>query len=181
MMDIDSLAKRLCDRPLTNILVAGYIDESESMKHFHPMFDDIYFDFTGVLLRASSIDQFWHLGLDLVERVECRFQIEEGDDFGVCPLDFVLQDPAGSNRLKQIIVFRESNIDATPGKTICAALTLHSGGTATAFDTLFLDPRNEYGIRLGTQAALIEWRRANSTSVSPAVEMAYPPMLPDRV
>jgi hypothetical protein len=174
MTDIDAVAASLRGRRLTDILVTGYIDGPESKRRFHPMFDDVYFDFDGLLLRASATDQFWYVELDLVDRVECRFQIEEDDEFGVCPLDFVLRHPGGPYHLRQIITFTAHGMEASSRKAVCAALVLEFEGTEVAIDTLFMDPRNEFGIQLGTEAALAEWRRANAGAESPAVERAHP-------
>jgi hypothetical protein len=170
MMDMAAVAARLSGRQLTEILVAGYIDGLGSTRRFHPMFDDMYFDFDGLLLRASATDQFWHIELDFVDRIECRFQIEEDDEFCVCPLDFVLRHPAGPYHLKEIITFMATGMDASPDKAICAALVLEFEGTEATTTTLFLDPRNDFGIHLGTEATLAEWRLANAMADSPAME-----------
>lgn len=174
MTDIDAIAARLLGRQLTDILVTGYIDGPEPTRRFHPMFDDVYFDFDGLLLRASATDQFWYVELDLVDQIECRFQIEEDDEFCVGPLDFVLRHPAGPYHLRQIITFMAPGMDASSRKAVSAALVLEFGGTAAATDILFLDPRNDFGIQLGTHGMLAEWRRANAASGSPAVERVYP-------
>lgn len=174
MMDIEQLAERLYGRTLKDILVAGYIDTLDSVKRFHPMFEDIYFDFDGIILRASSIQQFWYLGLEVIDKIDCRFELEDDDEFAVCSLEFVLASPSGLNIVRSLVAFIAQDGLAVNGNMVCAALVFDCGDATLARDVVFLNPRNEFGIHLGTHAALENWRRENALTAAPFIEQTFP-------
>ena len=159
MNSISTILQTIKGKLLTAILVTGYIDRDNSYKQFHPMFDDIYFDFEGVLIRASATSQFWYIQLELVKHIEFRYKLEDGDELCVSPLDFLLRVPSGNNYLKEIVVFS----DKTPEKFIQAIeLRLECRSENVISDTIFLDPRNDFGIHLGKEPALAEWKFCNA-------------------
>lgn len=174
MKDIEWLAGYLHGRTLTDIVVPGYIDTVDTVKRFHPMFDDIFFQFDGIILRASSIEQFWYLGLDLVDKIDYRFELEDDDEFGISSVDFVLARPTGPNIVRQLIAFTAQDESVGYDRVVCAALELDHGDVNSAPDIVFLNPRNEFGIHLGTHDALENWRQENSVASLPALERVFP-------
>ena len=172
--ELDDMLRGIYGRTLKDILVAGYIDTLDSVKRFHPMFEDVYFDFDGIILRASSIQQFWYLDLEVIDKIERRFELEDDDEFAVCSLEFILTSPTGPNIVQSLIAFVAQDELAGNSNIVCAALEFDCGDAALAREVVFLNTRNEFGIHLGTRAALEDWRRENALATVPFIEQLFP-------
>lgn len=172
--ELDNMLRGIYGRTLKDILVAGYIDTLDSVKQFHPMFEDIYFDFDGIIIRASSIQQFWYLGLEVIDKIDCRFELEDDDEFAVCSLNFMLAFPSGPNIFRNLVAFIAPDELIDSGNIVCAALEFDCGDATLAREVIFLNPRNEFGIHLGTHAALENWRCQNALAVTLLVERTFP-------
>lgn len=158
-------------RALTDLLVAGYTDHDGQAQRFHPMFDDVYLDFGGRLVRASSAGQFWTLELALVERIEPRFALEDDDAFAVSSIAFVLAHPEGDNRLVELRAFTAAD-DAAHGRPACcgAAFVFAPDAGGGAPDLLFLDPRNRFGIHVRGREGLAAWQAERRDAGAPVDE-----------
>lgn len=154
MRDFLDIEATLRHRKLTDMLVAGFVDETNSIRRFHPMFEDVYFDFDGLLLRASSVGQYSQLRLSLVDRIECNFDIEEDDEFCVCPLDFVLKYPEGDYFLAEAKFFADPESTSRGTSLQSAALRFECRGVETLTETIFIDPAHIFGIKLGGEVEL---------------------------
>lgn len=110
----------------------------------------------------------------MIDKIEYRFELEDDDEFAVCSLEFVLTSPTGPNIVQSLIVFIEQDELVGNGNIVCAALELDCGDATLAPEIIFLDPRNEFGIHLGTRAALEDWRRENALATVPFIEQLFP-------
>lgn len=162
MINIDCLVDALKNRRLTDVFVTGYIDEKEGVKHFHPMFEDVYFEFESVLLKVSSIDQYWNLKINLVNNIHGEIEIDEDDEFCVGSIrHLLLNNPDGDNYLMALTVFVDGESQLDGGIVKRAAFQIGNQMGNRPSGIVFIDPENPYGIQLGGQPELLAWRENN--------------------
>jgi hypothetical protein len=141
---VTDLANVLINRPLNDVLVAGFIEKDAQPLQFSANYRILYFDFDGVFLKSSVVRDEGELALTFVDgpRVE---QYPDDDDLlpAISSIrDLVLFDPNGSNLLVSIHLWnaREGGASITS-----AALRFDvSGG-----QQIFVDPSYFFGMRIG--------------------------------
>jgi hypothetical protein len=148
--------------PIEEIYVTGYIDSGtgpcssllpfSTCRQFHPIWDDVYLCLGEQLLRLSTSDRDPRLRLLYASRIECSFEIDPDDTFGVMGmLRTVLQSGHDSARILEVELFVDSDCD--PEHCIVAA----AGLVTSESDYLFFDPLTFEGIHVGGRRSRDLW------------------------
>jgi hypothetical protein len=149
---------------LDDLLVTGFIDGGSSLSdiakplrhfgQFHALWDEVYLEVGQVLLRFTAIDAYSKLKMEQVERIECYFDIDPNDTFGVMSilravLPFGLGDSA---RVKQLDVYTAPDEPLIPGVVTALGLLIGQG------DYLFFNPQDVVnGIHVGSERERDTW------------------------
>lgn len=163
MSKITDIIEVFRSKRLSNLLVPGFVDEFGAVKRFHPMLENVYFEFDDQLLRCSSIDQYWNLQLELVKEISCEFEIDEDDEFCISSIsELVLKYPYGQNYVIGLRVFLSEESRLDEGIVKCAGFEIQCPESErTGDDSIFLDPQNPFGIQIDKKDLELEWRRMN--------------------
>jgi hypothetical protein len=170
---MDKLVSLLEATPLTGIVAGAFIDNDDEPKQTRLLLQCIYLKFDNQLLRCSSVGQFDQLAFELVDGIDPAASSSEArlfEDYEFClvPLTNLFVSEALSNhRVSGIRCFLDSRADADRGVVTVAAMFLESG------ETLFLDPRNTFGIRIGNRLDFDVWVRLNTNENSDYREFAW--------
>src|SRR5262245_14182427 len=157
MNNVNEVVRAMMGKKLVDVIVAGYVDHENGIARFHPLFDNVYFEFDdGPLVQLSSIDQFWNLRLKLVDEIRSEIAIDEDDEFCAGSIrHLTLRHPDADSVLRSLTLVVDSS---DPGlATKCAVFEFHDP-TGAAIDTVFVDPQHTYGLRFAGDAEWTEWR-----------------------
>ncbi|WNG22794.1 hypothetical protein F0U62_01200 [Cystobacter fuscus] len=149
---------------LDDLLVTGYIDGGSSLSdiakplrhfgQFHALWGKVYLEVGQVLLRFSAIDASSKLKMEQVERIECYFDIDPDDTFGVMSmLRTILPSGLGNSvRVKQLDVYTAPDEPLIPGVVTALGLLTGQG------DFLFFNPQDVvHGIHVGSERERDIW------------------------
>jgi hypothetical protein len=161
-MLISELLGILEQSSLTDIYVPGFIDDGtgsatkkylpQGGRQFHPMSDNVYLQFVDRLLRCRAPEQHSRMSVVPVEQIECGFEIDLDDTFGVTSVFRLARQSGGdSARVLRLDVFLGEGCDLE--HCVFAALGLLLDGE----DYLFLDPLDFDGIRIGSDRMREAW------------------------
>lgn len=143
-------------KSLTDILVTGFVDQSDSNYQFYPMLHQIYFKFEDVTVRFASIGQGSAVEIGVVPEILCEFDIDEGDAFCVSSLSLLLfVAPYHKARARSMEVFYSDSENPEEGVLKCVGFELDLG------EYIFLDPCNYFGMQIGCRDKRDAWLRDN--------------------
>jgi hypothetical protein len=178
MTDINIVTNLLKDRKLTNIFVSGYLDKCKSTTYFHPMLRFLYLQFEDIILEVSSVDQYWNVEIAVVDHIKCKFEIDEDDEFCISSIyQMVVNYPDWENMFDELQVFAGDDSRLDKGVVRRVALRLKCRGSDNMTDTIFIDPQNTFGIKLGGEIELGNWKAENLLDNSGADGDASPGIL----
>ena len=170
---MDKLVSFLETASLTGIFAGAFIDEDDEPKRVRLLLECIYLEFDDQLLRCSSIGQFDQLALELVGDVDPTASARDArlfEDYEFClvPLtNLFVGEALSSHRVMGIRCLLDARADAERGIVTVAAMFLENG------ETLFLDPRNTFGVRIGNKLDFDAWVRLNTEGDSNLREFAW--------
>jgi len=170
---MDELVRFLETASLTDIFTGAFIDDDDEPKQARLLLECVYLKFTDRLLRCSSIGQFDQLALELVSGVEPAASSSDArlfEDYQFCtvPLTHLFVSEAlASHRVMGIRCHLDARAVAERGIVTVAAIFLENG------ETLFLDPRNTFGVRIGNKRDHDEWLRLNTEGNSDYHEFTW--------
>jgi len=147
---------------LTELFVPGFTDDgggrisSDTLPNaavvFHPMPDDVYLKFGRQLVHLRSIDQYSRMSATFAEKIECSFEIDPDDTFGVVPVfDYVLESARDSARVSRLDAFLGEGCDPDECMFVALGMACDSG------DYLFFDPLDYEGIHIGSIRKRQSW------------------------
>lgn len=151
---------------LRGVLAGAFINDDDDPKQARLLLEAIYLKFDNQWLRCSSIGQYDQLALELSEKIEpaastIESRVLEDYEFCVVPLtNLFMNEALASYRVQAVQCFLDSRADEQRAIVTTIALLLENN------QTLFLDPRNTFGVRLGNAFDLEEWMRLNAESDS---------------
>lgn len=166
-ISIEHLKSIFEHQPLNGLFVTGYIDEGSSLPHdakprcrfgqFHALWDEVYLEVGETLLKFRAIDGYSKLRMERVERIECSFDIDPDDTFGVMSiLRTLLPGGQESARVKQLDVYTDPNATHESGIVTTLGLLLDHD------EYLFFDPQDAInGIHIGpvrSRELWLAWR-----------------------
>jgi hypothetical protein len=131
------------DAPLTNILIAGFVDiDDDGHRAFHAMMDCVYIKIGSLQFSLCSSQQNSSLVVRSDAEIKCEFEIDEDDEFCVCSvMQLFLSAPYSDSRIQRFDWFRSASCEI-PVLT-AMGLSLDRG------EYLFFDPMNYFGIQIG--------------------------------
>jgi hypothetical protein len=161
MNKLEKIISLFENAPLTDIWLAGFLDEDEKpYKIFHAMQSTIYLEFGDIFLRCAEINQYDQLAMDIVTEITIDFDIDEDDEFCISSII----EPSVSYLHKDYYI---TNFRALIGETsnlkegIVKYLELRFDNG----DTILLDPINLFGIRISSQLVLNDLRLSALNSI----------------
>jgi len=170
---MDKLVRFLETTLLTGVFSGAFIDDDDEPKRARLLLDCIYLQFSNQLLRCSSIGQYDQLAFELVSDVDPAASASDArlfEDYEFClvPLtNLFVSEALSGHRVMAIRCLLDARADAERGVVTVAAIFLENG------ETLFLDPRNTFGVRIGNQLDFDEWVRLNAEGNSNYREFAW--------
>jgi hypothetical protein len=170
---MNELVSFLGTSSLTGVFAGAFIDDDDEPKQARLLLQCIYLKFADHLLRCSSIGQFDQLALELVSSVDPAASSSDArlfEDYQFClvPLmNLFVSEALSSHPIIGIRCFVDTRADAERGIVSVAAMFLENG------ETLFLDPRNTFGVRIGNRRDLDELVRLNTEGNSDYREFTW--------
>jgi hypothetical protein len=141
---ITDLANVIINRPLNDVLVAGFVEKGTQPLQFCANYRILYFDFDGIFLKSSVVRDEGQMELAFVDSPNAEHYPDDDDLLPAISSirDLVLFDPNGSNLLVSIHLW---NARESGASIACAALRFDvSGG-----QQIFVDPSYYFGMRIG--------------------------------
>lgn len=164
------LLTALEEKPITEIYVPGSLDTegyavredflppaSPVWRQFRPWWTYVYLELgADTLFMLELVDQYDRIVIAGAGRIECRFDMDNADNFGFAPfLRTVLQRAEQPPRIVSVDLFTTSGL---AGAEYIASIGMQSA----AGDYIFFEGWNIDGIRLGSSIgrdAWVEWFR----------------------
>jgi hypothetical protein len=145
---------------ITNLWLVGFIEGKLPRKEFHPMLWWIYFQFETCYLRCESVNQ-WHAKLQIVESIALDFEVDPDDEFAVMPAAglFLSEPKTKGQKIVRFECLLDESSNLENGLVKCGGFVLSNS------DTLFFDPSNSLGFRLGTADQVKSWTSRLHTDV----------------
>jgi hypothetical protein len=158
MSDIEDIVAAIQSKPLTDILVVGYVDNSDGARRFHPRLTTVYLQFAHeFMVRCTSIDQYDKLKLDLVREISFDFPLRDDQSYCTSSIaELLLATPYWDQHVTAIRVYIDQDSRLSEGIVKCAGLRIQD------VDSLFLDPTHIFGIQLGKREAEKMWAGENA-------------------
>lgn len=162
-LSLEQFADILTHSPLSDILVTGYIDGGSSIHdkikprrafgQFHALWDEVYLEVGDRLLRLKAADACTRLEVKQVDMIECSFDIDPDDTFGVTSvLRMLLPSGRESAQTRQIEGYVDPDQQTQGGIIVAVGLLLDQD------DYLFFDPLDAInGIHVGSVQARESW------------------------
>ena len=170
---MDELVSFLETASLTVIFAGAFIDDDDEPKQARLLLECVYLKFADRLLRCSSVGQFDQLAFELVSRIDpagssSDARLFEDYEFCIVPLtNLFMSEALSSHRVMGIRCLFDARADAERAVVTVAAMFLENG------ETLFLDPRNTFGVRIGNKFDFDEWVRVNTDGNSNYREFSW--------
>jgi hypothetical protein len=82
---IQQVRELLTSYLLKDVVIPGYIDNTSqsNISTFHPRLESVYLQFEPYYLRLQTLDR-WSLHLTIVSEIQCDFECDADDTFGIC-------------------------------------------------------------------------------------------------
>lgn len=142
---------------LTDIWVGGWLaplsGEQASWQKFTPDLMTVYLEFGDVIVRCNSIEQYSYLSMKVEDRIVQDPRLAEDDYCITFAKEFLLRSTDPMQVLK-FLGYYNSNTDLAGGIFLAAEFVLGGYGYA---ESLFLDPQNLFGIRIGKERERERW------------------------
>jgi len=157
MSEITDIFSLLESKPLTDILLTGFfIAESDrpDCQRFVPNLTRIYLEFGDQFLLCTSINQYDQLKIEIAAKMTQDPITEEETDFDFCICsvrELYLNNLYSENFVTGFFAFLDEGSDPDSGIVKSAEFRLGVHGS------IFLDPLNLFGIRIGTEQQRDEW------------------------
>jgi|SRR5947209_1321408 len=152
MSNLRDLSGICRDQGIKNLWLVGYFENGFFAKEFHPLLWWIYAEFHTVFVRFEAINE-WHIKFDIVPTIARDFEVDKEDEFATMPIGslFLPTVQKESHRVSRFeaLLDEGSNLDA--GIIKCGGFVLESG------ETIFFDPSNPLGFRIGTATQVRQW------------------------
>lgn len=130
--------------PLSDVIVAGFVDDSNGVKMFHPMMDQVYLKLGSALFMLSSSGEHSSLLVQRIARVTREFDIDEDDEFCTCSVaQMFLSAPYADSTICSIDWLYGPTSDGTARTLKALGLLLERQ------EYMFFDPLNYFGIQIG--------------------------------
>ena len=159
MESIDSPIGRMVGASLTDIASVGYIDHSEAIARFAPLYDRLYLVLSPgqAFLEMTAFRERW---IDIADSdiMVPPFPIDEDDEFCVSSLGaLIFGDVPRDNIIARVSCFTDDNIGALATVRVrrLHVRLLMSGGIER---DLVFDPENIDGLRIVDSDSLVSWQ-----------------------
>jgi hypothetical protein len=142
-MSLDDVTRVLETKPLTDVVVGGFVDREAGAARFHPVLESVYLRFGADYVRCKAQDQDYGVKVDVVAAISRDFPMDDGDEFCVASLFTLLLGDAFSSR--PVASFRAfpPTRPSADGEAFAACEFLFEDA-----ETLLVEPMVPYGLRL---------------------------------
>jgi hypothetical protein len=165
---VNRILDTIRENHFTDLLVEGFIDETELPLRFHAMLSHWYLKFEDVCLRCALIGQADRLSIGFVDRVALSFDMDEDDKFGVSSvyeMCLPYTGPSHTNYVTSLKLIAENEVYLENGILRCAEFQLGILGT------IFMEP-TIYGIHFGQERDRDKWMQSNGAT-NPGFEWSW--------
>ena len=170
MKSIISPVGRMIGASLTDIISVGYIDHSETIPRFAPLYDRLYLVLSpnGTFLEMTAFRERW-IDITATDVMVPPFSIDEDDEFCTSSLGaLVFGDVPQNNIIARVSCFTDDDAGTPTAVRVRRLLVclLMSNGIER---NLVFDPENIDGLRIVNFNSLISWqenRRARGENIT---------------
>jgi hypothetical protein len=164
-MNLLELEAAVQNAQLADIVLVGFVDHSEQLAQFRALLDAVYVELQGIFLEIATIRDTGRARIDIVTEPRIRAELDDDMTPAISSVrQQVLRDPNARNVLRALRLWGVAETDA---ELSCAALSfeLENG------QSVFLDPFNPFGIRIGGNEQNATWLASTATGGSAPTEL----------
>ena len=164
-MTLNELKSTLHGTSITDVLLTGFLDESESPVRFCALLQAVYFELGCSLLQIATIGDSARASLQIVSVPQGSTDLDDDMVPAVASIRHqILQDPDSSNAIRSVRLW---NVQQEAGQVSCSAtcMELCNG------QNIFVDPSNYFGIRIGGNELKEIWVANSADADAPQVEL----------
>jgi len=152
-MPNDTDLSNICrDEGIKDIWLVGYLEKGASRRKFHPMLWWIYAEFHTAYIRLEAVNE-WHMKFELAQTIGVDFSVDPDDEFATVRIGdlFLPTVPKQTRKVTRFDVLLDEDSSLEGGIVKSGGFVFENG------ETVFFDPSNTFGFRIGTEIQVREW------------------------